>query len=426
MPRGRGGRRLAGRAHDAPGRRGGGSPRRPARGPGVRQQLRLGVDPTPPSRAARGRCSSPRCRTSRSSFLPVARRAARARPRARGVGPRAGPRPVARFAGPCCRSCARPSWAACCWSALHLLAEFGALQMLRFPTFTTADPRAVRVGLRRARPATCSPACWCCCAWLLLGRGAAAAGRARATRGSGRARRRRAAPVRARPVDARSPSAAWRALVALALGVPLGRLVRWLAGGGSTAGPLGELVASPASPTLALGGSGCRADRRWRRPPGRLARRRQPGRRRPLVERATYVASSLPGVVVALALVTAVGPLRPPGSTRPSALLVAAYAILFLPRAMVSIRSAMAQAPPELDDAARALGARPWRAFARVLAAADRARPAGRVRDGLPRRRHRADRHPAARPDRHRDAGHAFWSRAATPLDYGAPRPTPR
>ena len=44
--------------------------------------------------------------------------------------------------GRCSRSCSRgsrpPCWAARCWSALHVMAEFGALQLLAFQTFTTA------------------------------------------------------------------------------------------------------------------------------------------------------------------------------------------------------------------------------------------------------------------------------------------------
>jgi iron(III) transport system permease protein len=85
-----------------------------------------------------------------------------------------------------------------------------------------------------------------------------------------------------------------------------------------------------------------------------------------LVERATYVASSLPGVVIALALVTlSVRYARPVYQT--SIVLVAAYGILFIPRAMVSIRAAIAHAPEELTDAARALGDGPLRAFVRVL-----------------------------------------------------------
>jgi iron(III) transport system permease protein len=84
-----------------------------------------------------------------------------------------------------------------------------------------------------------------------------------------------------------------------------------------------------------------------------------------LVERTTYVASSLPGVVIALALITVTIDLAP-SLYQTSAVLVAAYVILFIPQAMISTRAAIAQTPPELAEAARALGDRPAAAFLRV------------------------------------------------------------
>ncbi|MGH3389669.1 MAG: ABC transporter permease, partial [Actinomadura sp.] len=84
------------------------------------------------------------------------------------------------------------------------------------------------------------------------------------------------------------------------------------------------------------------------------------------IERLCYLASSLPGVAVGLALVTlAVRWLT--GLYQTTALLVVAYAILFLPRALVSIRAALAQAPTPLIETARALGDSPWRAVRRVV-----------------------------------------------------------
>jgi hypothetical protein len=46
--------------------------------------------------------------------------------------------------------------------------------------------------------------------------------------------------------------------------------------------------------------------------------------------------------------------------------LVAAYAILSLPLALVAVRAALAQAPPLHEEVARSLGCRPWTAIARV------------------------------------------------------------
>ena len=48
-----------------------------------------------------------------------------------------------------------------------------------------------------------------------------------------------------------------------------------------------------------------------------------------------------------------------PSLYQTSALLIAAYVLLFLPRALVNIRSGLAQAPKELDEAAQALGKPP-------------------------------------------------------------------
>ncbi len=78
-----------------------------------------------------------------------------------------------------------------------------------------------------------------------------------------------------------------------------------------------------------------------------------------LVERCTFAAHALPGIVVALALViVSIRAVRPLYQTLP--LLLLGYAILFLPRAVVSVRSSLEQAPPVLEDVARSLGQGPW------------------------------------------------------------------
>jgi iron(III) transport system permease protein len=49
-----------------------------------------------------------------------------------------------------------------------------------------------------------------------------------------------------------------------------------------------------------------------------------------------------------------------------TAMLLAAYVILFIPRALIAQRAALAQAPAALDDAAHALGAGPLERLRRV------------------------------------------------------------
>jgi len=84
------------------------------------------------------------------------------------------------------------------------------------------------------------------------------------------------------------------------------------------------------------------------------------------IERLSYVAGALPSIVVALALITVtIRFARPVYQTVIT--LIAAYVLLFLPRAMVTLRSALLQTQPELEDAARALGLRPTAALRRVV-----------------------------------------------------------
>jgi iron(III) transport system permease protein len=83
------------------------------------------------------------------------------------------------------------------------------------------------------------------------------------------------------------------------------------------------------------------------------------------VEGANYVTSSLPGIVTALALVTvAIHFVRPIYQTVP--LIVFAYVLLFMPRALVNVRAGLAQVPPGLEEASRSLGASPTATFLRV------------------------------------------------------------
>jgi iron(III) transport system permease protein len=242
---------------------------------------------------------------------------------------------------------------------LHLLAEFGALQMLRFPTFTTSVLEQYDAGFTSSASDLLACVLVLLCL-TLLGAELLLRGGARYAR-LGPGARRRAAPVRLRRW---TPAAlgGTGVLVALALGVPLAAVVRWL---GAGAGWDPAAVASSGVQTLSLAAAGAALTTAAAFPVAWLVDRRR-DRIGLVVERVTYVASSLPGVVVGLALVT-LAVRGAPVLYQTSALLVAAYAILFLPRAVVNIRSAVAQAPPELSDAARALGAGPWRAATRVL-----------------------------------------------------------
>jgi iron(III) transport system permease protein len=233
---------------------------------------------------------------------------------------------------------------------LHLLAEFGALQMLRFPTFTTAiyDQYQATFGGPAANMLAGVLAFLCL---LFLLAELRLQGNTRYARlGAGSAREpRRVALGGYAPLAV----AALLALVAAALGVPLGSLGYWLTAGASTAFPLHELATAALS-SIGLGVAGAVTTMVLALPVAWLSVRYR-GRFATVLERATYFGNALPGIVVALALVTiSIRFARPAYQT--TVLLLAAYTVLFLPRAMVSLRAALAQAPPNLDDAARALG----------------------------------------------------------------------
>ncbi len=77
-----------------------------------------------------------------------------------------------------------------------------------------------------------------------------------------------------------------------------------------------------------------------------------------LLERLTYSAYALPGIVVALALVF-FGANHALWLYQTLAMLILAYTILFLPQAVGTVRSALLQIHPNLEEAARSLGKRP-------------------------------------------------------------------
>jgi iron(III) transport system permease protein len=152
-------------------------------------------------------------------------------------------------------------------------------------------------------------------------------------------------------------------VIVLALGVPLGSLVRWLVTGTSTAFPVADLV-STTTTTLALGVAGAAVTVLLAVPVAWLSVRSN-GRFSAIVERSSYFGSALPGIIVALALIT-ICIRHAQALYQTTAMLLAAYAILFLPRAVVSLRAALSHAPVRLEEAARALGSRPLEVWARV------------------------------------------------------------
>lgn len=243
---------------------------------------------------------------------------------------------------------------------LHLLAEFGALQMLRFPTFTTAIYDQYRSSFNGPAANMLAGVLVAICLILLLME-LRVVGRASYARvGGGVAR----SADRHRLGRLTAPALlAVATLVGLALVVPIGSLVYWLTIGTSTAFPVHSLAAA-AGTSAALGVVAAIASVLVALPIAWVSIRRR-SVLSVLFERSTYIAASLPGIVVALALVTvSIRFVQPAYQT--VGLLLCAYVIMFLPRVMVSARAALQQAPPLLDDVAHALGAGPLSTMRRV------------------------------------------------------------
>lgn len=233
---------------------------------------------------------------------------------------------------------------------LHLLAEYGALQLLNYPTLTTAILQQYQTVFNGPEATLLALVLVTFCL-LLLGLEALARGRRhRARVGSGAARRPvRLALGRARPLVV----AGLAALAVWSLAVPLYALVRWLVRGTSTTLDLGELGRA-AGTTLGLSVAGGAIATAVAVPVVWLAVRHR-GPLTTTIERSVYTASAMPGIVIGLALVTASIRLVP-DLYQTSALLVTGYVVLFLPRAVVSVRSAFELVPPGLEDVARNLG----------------------------------------------------------------------
>ncbi|WP_371924690.1 ABC transporter permease [Pseudomonas sp. R5(2019)] len=241
---------------------------------------------------------------------------------------------------------------------LHLLAEYGLYAMIRFDTFTTAIFDQFKSTFNGPAANMLAGVLALCCLAMLTVESAARGHLRYARVGSGSAR------VQRLTVLDRKTSALALLLPILtsllALGVPLVTLGSWLIAGGIEVWHLDEIV--PAlEQTLVLATVGAVLTTCAAVPIAWLSIR-SPGRLHRVLESCNYITSSLPGIVVALALVTfTIHVARPIYQTLVTVLL--AYLLMFLPRALVSLRAGIAQAPVELEHMARSLGRTPGQAL---------------------------------------------------------------
>jgi iron(III) transport system permease protein len=240
---------------------------------------------------------------------------------------------------------------------LHLLAEYGLFVMIRFDTFTTAIVDQFQSTYNGPAANMLSGVLVVCCLALLALESGLRGNERYARVGTGAARMPMRTPL------GRYTVLAWllpAVTTLLALGVPLFTLGRWLVAGGAAVWHW-DVIGAAVGQTLALALAGGLLTTVVSVPMAWLSIR-APGRLQRLLEACNYMVGSLPGVVVALALVTVTVRVALPLYQTVFTILFA-YALMFLPRALVSLRAGIAQAPVELEYAARSLGRSPAQAL---------------------------------------------------------------
>jgi iron(III) transport system permease protein len=248
----------------------------------------------------------------------------------------------------------------CLLVTLALLAEYGAFEIVQYQTFTVEIYTEFKLGFDTVAA--------CVLSLVLVVLGIAALAGEHALGGRGRSSRsgpgaRRIAPRVALGRFMIPALAGLGALSALALGVPLGSLVYWMARGSSTTLPSASIL-SATGHTAAYSAAAAVLSTALAVPLSALATRHR-NRVSVLLERLAYLPMALPGLVIALGLVSF--SVRYAFSLYQSAFeLIVAYAIVFLPLALVGVRSAMGQSSQRLEEVGRSLGARPATVWRRV------------------------------------------------------------
>ena len=239
----------------------------------------------------------------------------------------------------------------CLLVALVLLAEYGAFEILGYRTFTTEIFSEFQISFNVASASALSLVL-VVLSFLVLGADSAVRGQGRVVRGGPMAQRvakphklgRSTVPV----------LAGFFVLTVLALGVPAGSAVYWIFRGAKPS-LAGVSVLDAAWHTSLYGASAAALCTAMALPVALLAIRHA-GRTRQLLERSTFLVLAMPGLVIALALSYFTERYAHGFFYQSAPLLVLAYAILFFPLALVAVRASVAQAPLELEEAARALG----------------------------------------------------------------------
>ena len=237
--------------------------------------------------------------------------------------------------------------------ALYTLSDFGAVSLMRYPTFTWVIFQQYESSFDRSIAAVLS--------LVLVGLAAAVLVLEGWTRG--RRRYYHSGPGSGRPSRTVELGGwKWPALlscslvVGLSLALPTAILVLWLVRGVLSGEPMLFLWGAAVNSVVVSGMAGVSAAL-FSVPLAALLVR-YPGSLSRLMERVSFIGFALPGVVVALALAFfGANYLRPLYQT--VWLLVFAYVVLLLPAALGATRASLHQVSPRLEEAARGLGRTP-------------------------------------------------------------------
>jgi iron(III) transport system permease protein len=251
----------------------------------------------------------------------------------------------------------------CLLVALVLLAEYGAFEIVGYQTFTTEIFTELN-SYSFAAACALSLVLVLFSLIILAGEGLL----------RGRRRISRSGPARVNPPQ-RLGWTRWpvltlfAALVLLALGVPVGSAVYWMVDGLPPALSGGSNVSllDAAGHTALYGGAAAALATVMAFPVALLAIRHS-GRMRHFLERSTYLVLGLPGVVIAFALSYFTERYAAGFGYGTSTLLIACYAIMFFPLALVGVKASLVRAPVSLDEVARSLGQRRLAVLVRVTA----------------------------------------------------------
>lgn len=237
--------------------------------------------------------------------------------------------------------------------ALYTLSDFGAVALLRYDAFTFAIRAAYEGTFDRAAAAVLALVLVVLTLALV---GAERVARRRWVRGRAVVATRHLPPVRLGRAGTAAAVAGLAAVAGASLVFPVAVLVGRLLGGTRYGPDLGDLLRA-AGATLALAAGGAALAVALAVPVAVLAARHR-GALVGAVESGAYLGHGLPGIVVGLSLVffslNAV-----PALYQTTIMLVVAYAVLFLPKAVGSARAGVERVPPVVEEVALTLGRGP-------------------------------------------------------------------